>query len=85
MSVKIRLKREGTKGRPYYRIVVADSRSPKEGRYIEQVGHYNPLEDGENYALDLEKIEGWIGNGAKPSETVNSMIKKARRGAAAKA
>lgn len=81
MAVKIRLRREGTKGRPYYKIVVADSRAPKEGRYIETIGKYDPMQDGENCTLDLEKAEKWIGNGAQPSETVNSLIKKARRDA----
>jgi small subunit ribosomal protein S16 len=85
MAVKIRLKREGSKGRPYYRIVVADARAPKEGRIIEQIGNYDPAIEGENYKLDLEKAEKWIGNGAQPSETVRSIIKKARRSAAAEA
>ncbi|MBL9153036.1 MAG: 30S ribosomal protein S16 [Verrucomicrobiales bacterium] len=81
--VKIRLRREGTKDRPYYRVVVADSRARKDGRFIEIVGNYDPLKDGDNYRLDLEKIEGWLSKGAQPSDTVRSIIKKAR--AAAKA
>ncbi len=83
MAVSIRLRREGAKDRPYYRIVVADSRARKEGPYIELLGTYNPLEKGENYKIDLEKAESWIGKGAQPSETVNSIIKKARRSAKA--
>lgn len=85
MAVKIRLKREGSKGRPYYRIVVADGRAPKEGRIIEQIGNYDPAIEGENFKIDLEKAEKWIGNGAQPSDTVRSIIKKARRSAAAEA
>ena len=81
--VKIRLRREGTKDRPYYRVVVADSRARKDGRFIEIVGNYDPLKDGDNYRIDLEKIEGWLAKGAQPSDTVRSIIKKAR--AAAKA
>jgi len=83
MAVKIRLRREGTKGRPYYKIVVADGRAPKEGRYIEVIGKYDPMQENDNCTLDLEKAEQWIGNGAQPSETVNSLIKKARRAATA--
>ncbi len=83
MAVKIRLRREGTKGRPYYKIVVADGRAPKEGRYIEVIGKYDPMADSDNCTLDLEKADEWIGNGAQPSETVNSLIKKARRAATA--
>ncbi len=80
--VKIRLRREGTKDRPYYRIVVADSRARKEGRFIELVGSYDPLVDGDNYKIDLEKVESWIGKGAQPSETVQSIIRKAKGAAA---
>ena len=80
--VKIRLRREGTKDRPYYRIVVADSRARKEGRFIEIVGSYDPLIDGDNYKIDLEKVDAWIGKGAQPSETVQSMIRKAKGAAA---
>lgn len=81
--VRIRLRREGAKGRPFYRVVVADGRAPKEGRFIEIVGTYDPLKDSENYNLDLEKIDGWIGNGAQPTNTVKSLIKKAKKAAAA--
>lgn len=81
--VKIRLRREGTKDRPYYRIVVADSRARREGAYIEQLGTYDPLVDKtDNFTIDLEKVDAWIGKGARPSETVGSMIKKARQASA---
>ncbi len=76
--VAIRLNRQGSKDRPYYKIVVVDSRARRDGDFIEQVGTYNPMAEGENYTLDLEKVEKWISNGAQPSETVASMIKKAR-------
>lgn len=76
--VAIRLNRQGSKDRPYYKIVVVDSRARRDGAYIEQVGTYNPMAEGENYTIDLEKVESWIRKGAQPSETVNSMIKKAR-------
>ena len=78
MSVKIRLARGGTKKRPYYYIVVAEATAPRDGRYIEQIGSYDPLKEGVNYELDLEKADKWLSVGAKPSETVNSMIRKAR-------
>ncbi|MCB1234851.1 MAG: 30S ribosomal protein S16 [Verrucomicrobiae bacterium] len=81
--VKIRLRREGTKDRPYYRMVVADSRARKDGRFIEQVGSYDPLANGENYKMDLEKVESWLAKGAQPSDTVRSLIKKARQKASA--
>ena len=79
MSLKIRLARGGAKKRPHYRIVVADSRMPRDGRYIEQIGTYDPLQGGMNYTLDLEKADGWVSKGAQPSETVASIIKKARQ------
>ena len=75
MAVVIRLRREGSKDRPYYKVVVADSRSPRDGRFIEQVGNYNPMIE-DSYAIDLEKVDKWIGDGAKPSSTVNSLIKR---------
>ena len=81
--VRIRLRREGAKGRPYFKVVVADGRSPKEGRFIEVVGNYDPLQEGENYNLDLEKIDDWISKGAQPTDTVRSLVKKARKAAAA--
>lgn len=76
--VAIRLNRQGSKDRPFYKIVVVDSRDRRDGDFIEQIGTYNPMAEGENYTLDLEKAEKWIANGAQPSETVASMIKKAR-------
>ncbi len=84
MSVAIRLKREGTKDRPYYRVVVADSRSRRDGRYIESLGTYDPMKSGDaNFSLDLEKMNEWVGKGAKASETVRSLARKARKAAAA--
>ena len=82
MAVAIRLKREGAKGRPYYRVVVTDSRSPRDGRFIESVGVYDPMNNGDS-TIDLEKVDQWIGNGAKPSDTVRSLIRKARIAATA--
>lgn len=77
--VALRLNRQGTKDRPYYKIVAVDSRARRDGRFIEQVGTYNPMQDGVNYTIDLEKAEKWIGNGAQPSDTVKSIIKKAKK------
>lgn len=85
MSVKIRLKRMGAKNAPAYRIVVTDSRSPRDGRFIEQLGSYDPKRTGVNYTLDLERAKYWVGVGAQPSETVASFIKKATKTAAATA
>ena len=82
-AVKIRLKREGAKGSPQYRIVVADGRAPKEGKVIESIGVYKPLVEGENYNINLEKADDWISKGAQPSDTVRSLIKKARKAVAA--
>ncbi len=78
MAVKIRLARHGAKKRPYYRIVVADSRCPRDGRFIEEVGRYNPLTDPATVKVDLEAVDRWIGNGAQPTDTVASLIAKAR-------
>lgn len=83
--VALRLTRKGTKDRPYYKIVAIDSRSRRDGRPIEQIGTYNPMEEGVNYTVDLEKANKWLGNGAQPSETVNSIIRKARKAAKAEA
>ncbi len=83
LAVKIRLARHGAKKRPYYRIVVADSRMPRDGRYIEEVGKYNPVVSPKVIDLDLEKIDEWIAKGAKPSEPVAALIKVAREGAPA--
>ena len=76
MSVKIRLKRMGSKKRPFYRIVVADSRSPRDGRFIETVGTYNPLTDPETVTLKEEKVMNWLNNGAEPSDTVRNILSR---------
>lgn len=81
MAVAIRLNRKGTKDRPYYKIVAVDSRKRRDGRYIEQLGTYDPLIDGTNYVIDLEKTDKWLTVGAKASETVASIIRKARTAA----
>jgi small subunit ribosomal protein S16 len=83
MSVKIRMKRVGAKNTPVYRIVVADSRSPRDGKFIEELGTYTPLKKGNNYTLDLERANYWVSKGAQPSETVASFIKKANKAAPA--
>ena len=85
MSVKIRMKRVGTKNTPVYRIVVADCRSPRYGKFIEELGTYQPLNAGHNYSLDLDRAKYWLSKGAQPSDTVASFIKKAGRAAAATA
>ena len=77
MSVKIRLKRMGSKKRPFYRVVVADSRSPRDGRFIAQVGTYNPLTEPAQVKLEEEDILGWLNNGAQPSDTVKNILSKA--------
>ena len=79
MAVAIRLNRQGSKDRPYYKIVVVDSRARRDGRYIEQVGTYDPMQEGVNYTIDLEKVDKWLSNGSQPSETVNSMLRTARK------
>lgn len=81
MAVKIRMKRVGTKNTPVFRIVVADSRSPRDGKFIEELGTYQPLKKGNNYTLDLDRAKYWLGKGAQPSETVASFIKKANKAA----
>lgn len=78
MTVKIRLARHGAKKRPYYRVVVADSRARRDGRFIEQVGRYNPCVEPAFIELDIEKIDAWIKNGAQPTERVAVLIGKAR-------
>jgi small subunit ribosomal protein S16 len=80
--VALRLSRRGTKDRPFYKIVAVDSRDRRDGRFIEQIGTYDPMQEGVNYEIDLEKTERWIGHGAQPSATVASIIKKARNGQA---
>jgi small subunit ribosomal protein S16 len=81
MAVALRLSRQGTSDRPYYKIIAVDSRVRRDGRFIEQLGTYNPMKEGLNYEIDLESAEKWLGNGAKPSETVRSIIRKARTAA----
>ena len=75
--VKIRLRRMGAKKAPFYRIVVADSRSPRDGRCIEEIGTYNPLLENGNITVDVEKAQTWIKNGAQPTDTVRGLLKKA--------
>ena len=77
MAVKIRLRRMGAKKAPYYRIVVADSRSPRDGRCIEEIGSYNPLTEPATITIDAEKAQQWIKNGAQPTDTVKALLKKA--------
>ena len=77
MAVKIRLRRMGAKKAPFYRIVVADSRYPRDGRFIDEVGYYNPLTDPADLKVDTEKVQKWISNGAQPTDTVKSLLKKA--------
>ncbi len=77
MAVKIRLRRMGAKKAPFYRVVVADSRYPRDGRFIEEIGTYNPLVDPAEIKIDAEKAAKWIKNGAQPTDTVKSLLKKA--------
>ena len=77
MAVKMRLRRMGQKKAPFYRIVVADSRSPRDGRCIEEIGTYNPLLESDNITVDAEKAQTWIKNGAQPTDTVRGLLKKA--------
>lgn len=75
--VKIRLRRMGAKKAPYYRIIVADSRCPRDGRFIEELGTYNPMAEGEQrIKVDMERAQYWIANGAQPTETVRGLLKK---------
>src|SRR5919206_3870417 len=76
MAVAIRLRREGALNRPYFKVVVADKRSPRDGKFIEIVGTYDPKKPGMNSTLKLDRIEHWISKGAQPSDTVRSLIKK---------
>lgn len=76
--VKIRLKRMGAKKAPFYRVVVADSRYPRDGRFIEEVGTYNPMVEPAEIKIDAEKAKEWIANGAQPTETVKGLLKKAK-------
>ena len=76
MAVKMRLRRMGKKKAPTYRVVVADSRSPRDGRFIEEIGSYNPGTEPATVAIDAEKAKKWISNGAVPTDTVRSLLKK---------
>jgi len=75
--VKIRLRRMGAKKNPFYRVVVADSKSPRDGRFIEEIGTYNPVTNPSEIKIDLERAEYWIKNGAQPTDTVRALLKKA--------
>lgn len=79
MAVKIRLARHGAKKRPYYRIVVADARAPRDGKFIEEVGRYNPCVDPSMIKFDLERVDKWIANGAQPTDTVARLLETARK------
>ncbi len=76
MAVKMRLRRIGAKKAPFYRVIVADSRSPRDGRFIEEIGYYNPLTSPVEIKIDAEKAKKWISNGAQPTETVKALLKK---------
>ena len=76
MAVKIRLRRMGAKTSPFYRIVVADSRFPRDGRFIEEIGYYNPMEEPSVVKVDPEKAKKWLQNGAQPTDTVKALFKK---------
>ena len=76
MAVKIRLRRMGAKKNPFYRIVVADSRFPRDGRFIEEIGYYNPMEEPSVVKVDPEKAKKWMQNGAQPTDTVRTLFKK---------
>ena len=76
MAVKMRLRRMGQKKAPFYRVVVADSRSPRDGRFIEEIGYYNPMTNPAEIKIDAEKAKTWLTNGAQPTETVKSLLKK---------
>lgn len=76
MAVKIRLKRIGAKKNPFYRVVVADSRYPRDGRFIEEIGTYNPLTSPEQFSVDNDKVTKWIKDGAQPTDTVKLLLKK---------
>jgi len=80
--VVIRLRREGTKNVPYYKVVVADQRSPRDGKFIEIIGNYDPKKEGLNAKIDLARVDYWVQNGAQPSDTVRSLVKKVRKATA---
>ncbi|MBW6463580.1 MAG: 30S ribosomal protein S16 [Dethiobacteria bacterium] len=77
MAVRIRLKRIGAKKKPFYRIVVADSRYPRDGRFIEEIGYYNPTTKPTTFEVDAEKVQQWLSKGAKPSDTVKALFERA--------
>ncbi len=79
MAVRIRMKRIGTTNTPAYRIVVADGRSPRDGKFLEEIGTYQPLKKNDNVVVDIERADYWLSKGAQPSETVASFLKKARK------
>ncbi len=79
--VKIRLARHGAKKRPYYRVVVSDSRCPRDGKFIEQVGRYNPCSSPKLIELDMDKIDAWVAKGAQVSDTVSSLMKQVKENA----
>ena len=76
MAVKIRLRRMGAKKNPFYRVVVADSRFPRDGRFIEEIGYYDPTKNPAEVKIDGQKAKNWIGNGAQPTDTVKAILKK---------
>ena len=76
MAVKMRLRRMGAKKAPFYRVIVADSRSPRDGRFIEEIGYYNPLTNPVDIKIDADKAKKWLDNGAQPTETVKALLKK---------
>ena len=79
--VSIRLRREGTTNSPYYKVVVADQRSPRDGKFIEIIGNYDPKKEGDNAKIDVSRADYWISKGAQPSDTVRSLIKRVRKNA----
>ncbi len=83
MAVAIRLRREGALNHPYYKIVVSDQRSPRDGKFIEIIGTYDPKKAGDNFSIKLDRADYWVGVGARPSQTVGNIITKARKNAAA--
>ncbi|TNE91995.1 MAG: 30S ribosomal protein S16 [Deltaproteobacteria bacterium] len=81
--VRIRLTRLGAKKRPFYRVIAADSRAPRDGRFIEQLGFYDPMTEQKTLKLDLERVDHWLSNGARPSDTAKRLIERARTEASA--
>ncbi len=77
MAVRMRLNRMGAKKRPFYRVVVADSRSPRDGRFLEIIGHYNPIVEPAEIVVDKDKAQDWLNKGAQPSESVKKLLKRA--------